>query len=286
MKAYMKELTRKTAVYKEMKASLQFGRDEIGVLSRTQEILKAKLDNVQEFNEELEKARGVQGALGVQADLEQVSSNKADVDNTKGQTLDEISRIVANITTTLKQKKNKLAPQIKELRAIRNKFEEIEAGYLKRKKVHDNIALGLESERVSLEKDVEANTNGILEEESAYHFLNCLSTITQVRLDQMSQELAFQVGDERLNSEHKSYKDMYEKTIQQAETDAKSLRQDKQKVKESHGDHVNQRSMFLDLRKIMECKMRMQAIETKKAEQQENELVFGDQYGERLVIDQ
>ena len=47
MKAYMKELTKKTAKYKEMKTELQVGRDEIGVLSRTQDILKNKLDNLQ-----------------------------------------------------------------------------------------------------------------------------------------------------------------------------------------------------------------------------------------------
>ena len=57
----------------------------------------------QEFNEDLEKERGVQGALGVQGELEAVSSQKADIDNTKGQTLDQISRIVADITSTLKQ---------------------------------------------------------------------------------------------------------------------------------------------------------------------------------------
>jgi len=275
MKAYMKELTKKTAKYKEMKTELQVGRDEIGVLSRTQDILKNKLDNLQEFNEDLEKERGVQGALGVQGELEAVSSQKADIDNTKGQTLDQISRIVADITSTLKQRKNKLAPQIKELRSIRNKFEEVEAVYLKKKKQHDNIALGLESERMGLEKEVEDNVLGIQEEESAYHFLNCLSTITQVRLDQMSQELSYQVGDERLNSEHKSYKEMYERSITAQEDAAKRLRQEKVKVKESHGDHVNQRSMFLDLRKVMECKMKMQAEQAKKEDLAADSLVFG-----------
>lgn len=175
MKQYMKELTKKTEIYKKMKTELQFGRDEIGVLNKTQEILKSKLDNLQEFTEDLEKQRGVQGALTVQGELEAVSSNKADVDNTKGATLDDISRLVANITATLKQRKNKLAPQIKELRAIRNKFEEVEVGYLAKKKVHDNIALGLESERVSLEKEVEGNTIAIHEDKVRSTYLTvCL----------------------------------------------------------------------------------------------------------------
>ena len=40
--------------------------------------------------------------------------------------MDEISAVVANITATLKARKNRLAPQIKELRAVRNVFEELE----------------------------------------------------------------------------------------------------------------------------------------------------------------
>lgn len=224
----------------------------------------------------------------MQGELEQVSSTKADVDNTKGATLDDISRIVASITATLKQKKNKLAPQIKELRAIRTKFEEVEVGYLKRKKVHDNIALGLQSERLSLEQEVEGNIKGINEEESAYHLLNCLSCITQVRLDQLSAELTYQVGDEKLSDQYKSYKDMYEKTIAKQESEAKRLRTEKQKVKDSHGDSVNQRSMFVDCRKIMEGKLKMQASQKKQYDKDADSLVFGesDQYGDRLVINQ
>lgn len=77
---------------------------------------------------------------------------------------------------------------------------------------------------------------------------------------------------------------MYEKTISNQENEAKRLRQEKIKVKESHGDSVNQRSMYLDLRKIMECKIRMQAQDIKKDEAEQDAMVFGDQYGERLII--
>jgi intraflagellar transport protein 81 len=47
-----------------------------------------------------------------QAALSKLSTLKATVDDTKGKTLTEISRIVSDINQALKDKKNSLAPQV------------------------------------------------------------------------------------------------------------------------------------------------------------------------------
>lgn len=260
MKAYFRDITKKTEVYKAKKAELQAAFDEGAVLRRTEEILRSRVENIQEFNEHLAAEKGVQGYQQTQDTLEQIATTKQTIDTNKGQTLDEISAVVANIVQTLKARKNKLAPQIKELRAIRSKYEEVEAEYTKKKKAYDNMVLSYESERLKLEQDVEANVTGILEDQSAHHFVNCLSGITQVRLDQMSQELMYQLGDEKLSDEYKSYREMYEKTIEKQEQLAKKLRQEKITIKDQHGDNIQQRSMFLNLRKIMQCKAEMQKV--------------------------
>ena len=59
----------------------------------------------------------------VQAELAKLSALKADVDDYKGKTLNEISRIVTDINQALKEKKNKLAPQIKDLRTVRLQYQ-------------------------------------------------------------------------------------------------------------------------------------------------------------------
>jgi intraflagellar transport protein 81 len=67
----------------------------------------------------------------VQADLERVSSLKARVDEAKGATLAEISRIVTDIQGAIAEKKAALAPAIKSLRAQRTDFASLEGEYVR-----------------------------------------------------------------------------------------------------------------------------------------------------------
>lgn len=286
MKAYMKELQKKTEKYKEKKTLLQACRDEVKVLQRTEEILRSRDDNITEFNEQMEKDKGVEGYANTQEALEDVSTKKNKIDKSKGDTLDEISRIVANITQVLKNRKNKLAPQIKELRSIRHKFEEVEKDYIKNKKIYDNCALGLESERIQLEQGLEQNLTGIQEEESSYHFLSCLSTISQAREDQTAQELSFQVGEDRLSEKFKTYREHYDKACGDEEALGKKLRKEKVTVGETHNDHVEQRSMFVNLRTIMDLKLKLQEDTKKRMHEEENNIIFGNMEENRMVIDQ
>lgn len=285
MKIFVKELAAKTELYKTKKQVIQSCRDEVAVLMKTEAILRTKDSNIQEFNQMQASRKGVEGYDQVQGDLEQVAGTNKATDTNKGEKLDEIGRVVTNITQTLKAKKNKLAPKIKELRAVRSHFEEVEEEYSKKKKIYDNMVLSLDSERLKLEQEVEANVAGILEEESTFHFLHCLSAITQARLDQMSAELQYTNAEGSLSSKHKTYAAMYESLISQQEERAKTLRQEKVTIKDAHGGNVQQRSMFLNLRKIMQCKIEMQKRAVLKGREEENNVVFGDGGGERLVID-
>ena len=69
-----------------------------------------------------------------------VSEQKAEVDEVKGKTLEEISAVVEQINTQITSRKQKLAPQIKELRTLRTKFQELETEYLEKKGLYDNQA--------------------------------------------------------------------------------------------------------------------------------------------------
>jgi len=266
MREYMHTLAAKTNQYKQSKAELQASRDEVQVLMRTEELLRSRVDNIEEFNKKLEQERGVVGAAATQANLEDVSAKKGAVDATKGKTLDEISAVVANITQTLKARKNRLAPQIKELRAVRNVFEELEGRYTKKKGQYDALVAGLNTTQIKLKKDVDENIQGLLEEESSYHFLSALTLITQVRLDQMAGERNFLSGSDRLfNNGPASYKEAYEQQIADHDKRGKALRQEKVHVKENHSEFVNQRSMFLSLRNLMKAKEAAQKAEKQQA---------------------
>ena len=246
MKDYMTELNRKTQKYKLLKSELELERQEVQVLMRTEAVLRSRDTNIQEFNDEQEKKLGVVGYSSAQDNLENLAQAKSEVDATKGQTLEEISDIVEKINLTLKKKKEKLAPQIKDLRAVRQDFEAVEAIYKTKKAQYDNISLGFESERLKLEQDVQQHQQGICEEESQYHFLHCFNAITTARLDQVAKE-----------SKDGTYQSIYEKAISDQEAATKTLRNEKKNITEKHDDHVAQRGMFQALRGILNKKLEL-----------------------------
>jgi hypothetical protein len=94
----------------------------------------------------------------------------------------------------------------------------VEAEYTKRKKIYDALQSSIQGERSKLEVDVNANITSIMEEESSYHFIHCLSLIDQVRRDQVAQEQRYLAGEEKFSAEHKTYKDMYDRVISEQVT--------------------------------------------------------------------
>lgn len=91
---------------------------ETVVLARTETLLKKQWDELRIKLNIIESERGVQGYTEVQDRLEQVSSLKAQIDDAKGKTLEQMSQLVTDITTTLKDRKSKLAPQVKKFFSI------------------------------------------------------------------------------------------------------------------------------------------------------------------------
>lgn len=57
-----------------------------------------------------------EGVRQNEAAIEKTSLQKAEADSAKGKSMDELSDIVKQITAQLREQKNRLAPQIKELR--------------------------------------------------------------------------------------------------------------------------------------------------------------------------
>lgn len=125
-KNYANQLRQKTTHYKRLKQELADIRAETVVLHRTEAILKSRSENLQEFLSGLEAQKGISGYQDTQTELEKVSAATAGINQAKGRTLEEISKIVTDINSRLKERKNKLAPQIKELRAVRQTYQEVE----------------------------------------------------------------------------------------------------------------------------------------------------------------
>lgn len=269
-KSFATKLRNKTNQYKKMKAELAEIRAETVVLNRTEQLLRGRDTNLNDFLAKQEAKQGVQGYTETEKRLQQVSETQGDVNEAKGKTLDEISKIVTDINQTLKERKNKLAPQIKELRAVRQRYQEVEQDHLEKKALYENTAAGLETERIKLEQDCAAFQEDCLREESRYHYLQCMMRIAEAHHERVEQEVEYERGHGRLLRDFRTYKELYQHKISQQEGLAKELRKRQKHLKESEGDNLGQRQMFADMRKLLAAKLKAKDQELKQNNQVSN----------------
>merc|ERR1711865_784490 len=237
-KNFATKLRNKPNQSKKMKAELAEIRAETVVLNRTEQLLRGRDTNLNDFLAKQEAKAGVQGYTDTEKKLQSVSEKQGDINMAKGKTLDEISKIVTDINQTLKERKNKLAPQIKELRAVRQRYQEVEQDHLEKKALYENTAAGLETERIKLEQECAAFQEDCLREESRYHYLQCMMRIAEAHHERVEQEV--------------------------------ELRKRQKHLKESEGDNLGQRQMFADMRKLLAAKLSAKDAEMKQNNQIQN----------------
>ena len=209
-KQYAANLRGKNAQYKQMKKVLSEIKAEVTVLSRTESILKSRADNLDEFMRDLEKQRGISGIQGVQDQLVHVSETNQLLNNKKESTLQEITTVVQQIENEVKDKKQKLAPEIKKLRGFRQKFSDLEAIYNEKKKQYDAVVQNLDQEKNKLEEEVKTLFEDYKQEETKFHHNNIQNEIYDAFLKRIGNEAKFlNTPDKRLSNEFKSYSDFF-----------------------------------------------------------------------------
>jgi intraflagellar transport protein 81 len=100
----------------------------------------------------MEREKGVSGFRDTQEQLEKVATEKADLDAKKGQTLEEMSALVQQLSMKISDRKARLAPIIKELRPLRMQSQDLQVDYEARKSSYDTLLLQLESSMSRLEQ--------------------------------------------------------------------------------------------------------------------------------------
>ncbi|KAJ3417510.1 Intraflagellar transport protein 81 [Chytridiales sp. JEL 0842] len=280
-KRYVSELRGKSMVYKRKKAELSEITAEFGILQRTEEILMNRKQGMSATLTEMEKRSGVVGYHADRENLEKVSERKSELDEVKGKTLNEISDIISSLMTTINEKKQLLAPVIQELRSLRALSNDLESDYLEKKKYYDAIMVGIDSEAMQLDQEVRTYKQDIASDQSRYHYLHTslnLSDIAQERskpspfslpsLEKVVnvccvlvlQEMkAYIGGDDIVELQQKargfrSYRDVYNKKVQEQENLGKSLRETQKEVKAKHEPNMKQLALLADVKKLLVLK--------------------------------
>lgn len=252
-KRYVNKLRGKSTVYKKKRQELAELRAEYGVLSRTEEILKQKNDNVRQNLAQIEAKKGVAGYHDTQEELEKVSTMKSELDDLKGKTLEDISEMVQKMNAKIAAKKSALAPVIKELRPLRQQAQEKQQVYDDKKTTYDTMVAGFESNNSKLEQDVRVLREECSQEESRCHYLNCMRRLIEIQQQRVTDEMKAYTSSDPAEKK-KAFRDQYTRKIQEQENLGKSLREKQKMVKESHGPSMKQMKMWTDFQTLMECK--------------------------------
>ena len=91
--------------------------------------------------------------------------------------MQDLTALIAQIDNEVKEKKTRLAPEIKKLRTLRNKFTEIESEYNEKKRAYDSAQSQVDVEKERLDKDMGHQINEYKENESKFHSNNVQADI-------------------------------------------------------------------------------------------------------------
>mmetsp|Transcript_37518 Transcript_37518/g.105385 ORF Transcript_37518/g.105385 Transcript_37518/m.105385 type:complete len:671 (-) Transcript_37518:117-2129(-) len=245
-KNYAASLRDKSAKFKKLKTELSELRHEVAVLVRTEQLLQARDPTPA-------------GQKDAETMLEKVSVVKSEVDKAKGKTLDQITEIVQQIKSKIMEKKNKLAPQIKALRAVRQNFQQVEVKYLEKKGAYDQAFSTVESDLSRLAgevKQLEAEAN---DNERTYHELNMQMGVAELKLQRAKREGKFQrkEGGARYSDEFATLSDCYQSEITQLDKQCKDLRKKKDMVMDNFDAKLKQKKAFVQLERLMAVKLKV-----------------------------
>jgi intraflagellar transport protein 81 len=233
-------------------------RHEVAVLLRTEQLLQAKDPTPVGLRE-------------TEAKLEKASVETSQVNKAKGKTLDEISAIVQKINQQLKEKKNKLAPQIKALRSVRQNFQQVEVKYLEKKGAWDQAKSQVDADLSKVAGEVKQLESDVLEAEQSYHDLNMQLTLFESKLQRAHREARCVRKEERHSQHFATLSDQYASEIKRLDEQCVELRKEKGVVKNTEEEKLRQKKAFMQLEKLLTVKLKV-------ARQEQQNLVDG-KYG-------
>lgn len=223
LKEYGNELRRQGQKYNSSRNELKFLQSENGVLSRTLEILSRQLASEKEKLAELERIHGVSGFSELQSKLEEVSGLKQAKDQQKGETMEDISRLVQELNQKIADKRDVIEPLLNRVRPLRTKHQTLQNEIKDAKKKYDSVLAGIESGRGNLEREV-----------------------TKIRREHTKERANFQINRGTLENLHSlqdrlqdadTWRDVLQKKLRESEIKSKNLRDQQRALRE----HKNQK---------------------------------------------
>lgn len=265
---YVKQLKTKNENFKSLQATYNAERKELAVMMRTEAIVKQQMETVHNQILKIERQRGVGGFRETRENLEKISAQKADLDDMKGKTLEEMSSIVKEIQRNIQARQNELKPFVAALQEQRKKKATVESKYLQAKQRFQNAVSEYDSVCMELEEESKKLRTEIANYQSKYHNVSHMVTGLERTLKRARDESNAQETGNPISKGIKTYSDFFQKSARALKKQAKSLKEQKKALGNQSEANQKQLEMFQSLRRLLQVKLECQ-LEAKKKKEQE-----------------
>ncbi|OHT13355.1 hypothetical protein TRFO_16431 [Tritrichomonas foetus] len=255
---YVRNLKTKNETYKGYQAELAVHRKELVVMKRTEEIVKQQAENVHQEILKIERQRGISGFREARAQLEQVSGKKADLDDSKATTLEEMSQIVKEIQRNIQLRQDELRPYVAKLQEQRKLKAEVESKYLQAKQRYQNAISEYEGAAMELEEEAKKLRQDIATYQSKFHNVSQMTMGLERSLKRVNEEKKATETANPVSNDIKTYTDYFQKAQRSLKKQTKTLKEQKKTLGDQTDTNQKQLEAFQTLRQFLQIKAKCQ----------------------------
>ncbi|CAG9581749.1 conserved hypothetical protein [Leishmania major strain Friedlin] len=254
---FSNQVRAKKAATEGMRTRLAELRTEWGTLTFTEATLQEQYNALDAAIGDLESKLGLQGYSRTVEALSKLAHEKDAIEEVKGKTLEELSRVVQEFTLAIREGRTRLAPLINELRAVRQTAAEVDQEWSAKKSQYEYQESLLTEDIQKIDEDVTRLKEETTTSESLYHRVRTQGLLLAAQAKRAEEEQTFRTDrNASLDPQHKTYGDYLAEVTRTLEARTKEMQGKRRDLEETHDTSVRQVEWFNALRTILQAKLK------------------------------
>lgn len=209
---------------------------------------------------------GVTGLLTIEADIEELTRKKGNLDYLKGKTLEELTAIIESLKGKIEEKRETLKPLIEDHKLLKTQLKETEEEHKRKRAEYERVISDAKEEHESAYKSFQAVHEPYAKLQADKTVLQEKTRVLQLTKTLLDQESRYAQGSGQYSKEAKTMKEAMAKEVAEREAKIQLLKEQREAIKESSKNVVEQNKMLAAIKSLLEEKMkskrRMKAVTT------------------------
>ena len=215
------------------------------VLDKTIKTLKTKSDDYESILQKIEEKQGVSGYKNAKKDIEELSKQKNEIDQSKALTLEEYSKLILQFQQKIKDTQDKHAPQLDKLNKIKAEYETLLPSYNQKKNSYEMSISDFQNQYNKSKEEFSKLETDYKNSQNKYHSLHMNIKYNDEMVKRYEAENYYMTKpDRKLNNTHKSYSEYYKTFIGEQENYLKDLKEQQANIKTNYDDNLRQVSVI------------------------------------------